>query len=60
MRPGDIIEIIYQAKDGKLSQRHVRVIEVGETYVKAYCYSRKQVRIFQRDGILASRRIKSA
>lgn len=60
MKHGDVLEIIYQAKDGRFSQRHIRIIEVGETYVKAYCYARRQVRIFQKNGILAHRRIKSA
>lgn len=60
MQKGDIVEIIYQARDGKFSQRYIRIIEVGKTYVKAYCYTRKKIRIFRKDGILASRRIKSA
>lgn len=55
MQKGDIVEIIYQAKDGKLSQRHIRVIEAGETYVKAYCFTRRMIRIFQREGILAKK-----
>lgn len=60
MKNGYVLLIIYQAKDGKFSKRHIRVIDEGETYVKAYCYARRQVRIFQKDGILASHRIKSA
>jgi predicted DNA-binding transcriptional regulator YafY len=60
MKRGDILEIIYQSKDGKFSQRNVRIVEVGETYIKAYCYTRKQTRIFTKDGILAQRKIRSA
>lgn len=60
MKRGDILEIIYQSKSRVFSQRHIRVIEVGEMYVRAYCYSRRQVRIFSLDRILASQRVKSA
>ncbi|EST12029.1 hypothetical protein P343_07815 [Sporolactobacillus laevolacticus DSM 442] len=60
MKRGDILEIIYQSKKSEFYKRQVRVILVGETYVKAYCYSRKTVRIFSKDGILAQRRIRSA
>jgi predicted DNA-binding transcriptional regulator YafY len=60
MRNGDVIEIIYQAKNGKITQRNIRVIEAKETYVKAYCYTRRQVRIFQLGNILARRIVRSA
>lgn len=60
MRSGDIVEIIYQAKDGRFSRRHIRVINDGEKYLEAYCYMRKNVRIFKKENILAENRIKRA
>jgi hypothetical protein len=48
------------AKDGKFSEIHIHVIDAGETYIKAYCYSRQQVRTFSLDRIFASQRIKTA
>ncbi len=60
MKRDDILEIIYQSKSGVFSKRRIRVIEVGETYVKAYCYNRRMVRMFSKQGILANQRIKSA
>jgi hypothetical protein len=60
MRRGDILEIIYMSKDGTFTKRRVRVIECNDTYVKAYCYTRRMVRMFNKDGILAHQRIRSA
>jgi predicted DNA-binding transcriptional regulator YafY len=60
MRRGDVLEIIYMARDGTFTKRRIRVIEYSETYVKAYCYTRRMVRIFNKDGILAHQKIRSA
>jgi predicted DNA-binding transcriptional regulator YafY len=60
MRSGDIIVIIYQSKSGQFSKRRIRIICMGETYIKAYCYSRQQVRTFSLDRIFASQRMKTA
>ncbi|WP_077622860.1 hypothetical protein [Sediminibacillus massiliensis] len=48
-----IIEIIYIADDDQLSQRSIRVIAVKEKSILAYCYSRKKIRTFKQDNILA-------
>lgn len=56
MKRGYVIEIIYQSKRGVFSKRYIRVIECGETYIKAYC-SRRKIRMYKRDGILVSVRI---
>ncbi len=47
------LEMIYQSKSGGLSQRVVRILQVKEEQVVAYCYSRRQVRTFRLDNILA-------
>ncbi|WP_332238636.1 hypothetical protein [Sporolactobacillus sp. KGMB 08714] len=60
MKRGDIVEIIYLDRKGQFSQRRIRILEVGTIFVRAYCYNRKQIRVFQKDGILASKQIKSA
>lgn len=60
MKIGDIVEIIYQARSGALTQRYVRIIEVTETYIKAYCFTRRQIRIFSSIRILAMQKVKDA
>jgi predicted DNA-binding transcriptional regulator YafY len=60
MKRGDVLEIIYQSKRGEFTKRNIRVIEIGDAYVKAYCYTRHMVRMFNKDGILAHQRIRSA
>lgn len=53
MKRGDIIELIDQTSgSGKVSQRHVRILRVTESYSKAYCYTRGG--IFRRTGSLAT------
>ena len=47
------IELIYIDDKGVISQRVVRVLSLNETYVKAYCYERKQLRTFKCDSILS-------
>ncbi|SDL99511.1 hypothetical protein [Sediminibacillus halophilus] len=47
------VEMIYQAKNGQLSQRIVRILQVKEEQVVAYCFYRKQVRTFRLENILA-------
>ncbi|RYM05643.1 hypothetical protein EWH99_05425 [Sporolactobacillus sp. THM7-7] len=61
MKKGDIFEIIYLGKHEKgMSQRHVRIIAVTDGYVKAYCYTRRQIRVFKRKNILAYAKVKGA
>lgn len=48
------IEIIYLNKDGKLSQRVVTVVELNDTYVKAYCHLRRCSRSFKLENILSA------
>lgn len=51
------LEMIYMACDGKVSQRFVRVLEVREDYILAYCYHRKQVRTFKIENILSVQKV---
>ncbi|MFJ7935967.1 transcriptional regulator [Sporosarcina sp. NPDC096371] len=50
---GDILEMMYVAKDGSISKRRIKVIQVGEASFRAYCYMRKSKRTFTIDNILA-------
>jgi predicted DNA-binding transcriptional regulator YafY len=47
------VQMIYLSKDGKFSQRWIRVIAINEKKIKAYCYLRRKYRIFQLDQILS-------
>ena len=48
-----IINIIYE-HEGGVTQRDIKVFEMNEEYIKAYCYLRHEIRIFRRDSILSA------
>ncbi len=45
--------IIYQ-KGNEITQRKIRVMEVTDDYVRAWCYLRNQPRVFRRENILSA------
>lgn len=45
--------IIYM-KGNEITQRKIRVIEVTEDYVRAWCYLRKGPRLFRKENILSA------
>lgn len=47
------LEMIYMSRDNQISQRVIKVIAVNDSKVKAYCYLKKQYRIFNMDNILS-------
>jgi predicted DNA-binding transcriptional regulator YafY len=53
-----IIEIIYQGKDHSFSKRKIIVKGINENYIKAFCLTRKQTRIFRIESILAVASVK--
>lgn len=53
MKENDVVDMIYLAKDGAISQRRIKVLQVGEASFRAYCYLRKSNRTFRLDTILA-------
>lgn len=53
-----IIEIIYMDRSGRFSQRSVRVLAVTEHYLKAYCSTAGQIRVFSLTNILGMRLIR--
>ncbi|PKR82446.1 WYL domain-containing protein [Heyndrickxia camelliae] len=47
------LEMIYQSNKGEITQRIVKVEKVGEDYLRAYCFTRNQVRTFNISNILS-------
>lgn len=50
---GDLLDMMYVAKDGTISQRRIKVLQVGEVSFRAYCYLRGSKRTFTIDNVLA-------
>lgn len=50
---GEVLEMMYLAADGTISQRRIKVIQVGEVSFRAYCYLRKTKRTFTIENVLA-------
>lgn len=48
------IEMIYLSEKGFLTQRTIIVKEVNEHYIKVYCFSKQQIRIFKTGNILSA------
>lgn len=47
------IEIIYQSKNNTFSKRLILVRAINDSYIKAFCLTKRQARIFKIDSILA-------
>ncbi|MET3698304.1 hypothetical protein SAMN05877753_108159 [Bacillus oleivorans] len=54
MIEGKIVEIIYESKQKQLTQRKIKILEIQDNQVKAYCYFRDQIRTFQIDQVLSA------
>ncbi|QED48172.1 hypothetical protein [Cytobacillus dafuensis] len=52
------VEIIYCNRDNKFSKRTILVKGINENYIKAFCMTKKQARIFKLESILAVARIR--
>ncbi|WP_062046462.1 hypothetical protein [Bacillus sp. JCM 19034] len=50
---GLVLEIIYQAENGNLSQRKIKVKSYNESHFIAYCFERKKTRMFRLDRLLS-------
>ncbi|MHC8516965.1 transcriptional regulator [Sporosarcina sp. ITBMC105] len=53
VRFGELLDMMYMAKDGSVSKRRVKVLQVGEASFRAYCHLRKSKRTFKIDNVLA-------
>ncbi|WP_243291680.1 WYL domain-containing protein [Bacillus sp. FJAT-47783] len=47
------LEVIYMSKDGKFSKRQIMVRSIHDSYVRAYCLRKRQIRTFRRESILS-------
>ena len=54
MLEGYLVEIIYESQSKQLTQRKIKILEIQDDKIKAYCYLRDQVRTFQLDQILSA------
>lgn len=50
---GDLLDMMYLAKDGSISKRRIKVLQVGDVSFRAYCYMRQSKRTFTIDNVLA-------
>lgn len=57
MRPGDVVVIVYQDRTGKFTKRRIRIISVSDLYIRAYCFSRHQLRTFSRERVFSALRV---
>lgn len=48
------IKIFYIDRTEKISERIVRVEKMTDRYIQAYCYWRKEMRVFKRERILSA------
>lgn len=48
-----IITIIYQ-KGGEITIRNIKVLDLDKEHVKAYCYLRREKRVFKKQNILSA------
>lgn len=48
------IVIFYMDSNNKVTQRYIRVLQVHDNYILAYCYYREKVRTFRLDNILSA------
>jgi Predicted transcriptional regulator len=53
LEQGSIVTIIY-TKENQITKRNIQVLELTDSYVKAFCHLRKQRRVFKLENILAA------
>ncbi|OBW59442.1 transcriptional regulator [Solibacillus silvestris] len=53
MRQHQILDIMYMAKDRKITKRRIKLIKISGDYAQAYCFTRHAKRNFIIDNILA-------
>ncbi|TDL32689.1 transcriptional regulator [Jeotgalibacillus sp. S-D1] len=53
MEKKQVVEMIYLANSGKISQRRITVLKVNDHSMVAYCFLRKTQRTFSYNNILS-------
>lgn len=52
------LEVIYMSKDGKFSKRTIIVRSMHDSYVRAFCLHKRQIRSFRKESILSMQCLK--
>ncbi|WP_077702508.1 hypothetical protein [Virgibacillus dokdonensis] len=52
------IIIFYMDSNNQVTERYVRVLEIKENSILAYCYYRKKVRTFNMENILSAGKVR--
>lgn len=53
LESGEILEMIYLCNKNEISQRKIKVIEIYADTFRAFCFSRRQSRIFKKSNVLS-------
>ena len=53
MDRNDVLDMMYISKEGVISKRRLKVLQVGEVSFRAYCHLRGSRRTFTIDNVLA-------
>jgi len=53
MQRNQFLNMMYLAKAGKVSKRHIKVIKIVGNSFQAYCFSKQAKRTFMIDSVLA-------
>jgi len=48
-----LLDMMYLSKNGEVSKRRIKVLQVGDVSFRAYCYLRGSRRTFTIDNVLA-------
>lgn len=54
MQRNQIVDIIYIAKDGKITKRRIKLVKIAGESVQAYCFTKQAKRTFIIDNVLAA------
>jgi predicted DNA-binding transcriptional regulator YafY len=58
MQTAEPLEVIYMDGHSRITQRQVTVYECEGNYIKVYCHTRREKRIFRLDHILSAQPVK--
>ncbi|KMK97446.1 hypothetical protein ACNA6I_04490 [Rossellomorea sp. FS2] len=49
-----LLKIIYIDRQSRLSERVIHVVSITATHVRAYCHTKRGIRMFRRENILSA------
>ncbi|KQU59901.1 hypothetical protein [Rossellomorea sp. RS05] len=55
---GTPLKIIYIDRQSRLSERIITIEAITPTHVRAYCYTKRALRMFRRENILSAEMIR--